>query len=46
MDNNVRITYPGSEKVYMKGKLYPDIRVGMRLVKQTPHSDRRRRQHH
>ena len=36
MDNNVRITYPGSEKVYMKGKLYPDIRVGMRLVKQTP----------
>lgn len=36
MDNNVRITYPGSEKVYMRGKLYPDIRVGMRLVKQTP----------
>ena len=36
MENNVRITYPGSEKVYLKGELFPDIRVGMRVVKQTP----------
>ena len=36
MENNIKITYPGSEKVYMKGRLYPDIRVGMRVVHQMP----------
>ena len=36
MDNNIKITYPGSEKVYMQGSLYPDIRVGMRVVHQMP----------
>ena len=36
MENNVRITYPGSEKVYLKGTLFPEINVGMRVVAQTP----------
>lgn len=31
-----RITYPRSEKVYLQGKLYPEIRVAMRKVKQVP----------
>ena len=32
----MKITYPSSEKVYMQGKLFPDIRVGMRRVTLTP----------
>ena len=36
MENNIKITYPESEKVYMNGSLYPDIRVGMRVVHQMP----------
>ena len=36
MENNIKITYPGSEKVYMNGRLYPDIKVGMRVVHQLP----------
>ena len=36
MDNNIKFTYPGSEKVYMNGKLFPEIRVGMRKVSLTP----------
>ena len=36
MNKNIKITYPGSKKVYMKGTLYPDLRVGMRLVELTP----------
>ena len=39
MDNNIKITYPSSEKVYMSGKLYPDLRVGMRRVRLTPTVD-------
>lgn len=31
-----RITYPRSEKVYMPGKLFPEIRVAMRKVSQVP----------
>lgn len=31
-----RITYPRSEKVYIKGKLFPQIKVAMRKVKQVP----------
>lgn len=31
-----RITYPRSEKVYVSGTIYPDIRVGMRRVHQVP----------
>lgn len=29
-------SYPGSEKVYMEGKMYPYLRVGMRQVNLTP----------
>ncbi len=36
MDNRIRITYPESEKVYMQGRLFPEIRVGMRVVHQMP----------
>ena len=36
MDSKIRITYPESEKVYLKGSIHPDIRVGMRLVHQMP----------
>lgn len=36
MNKDIRITYPGSEKVYMQGSIYPDIRVGMRRVRLTP----------
>ena len=39
MDNNIKITYPSSEKVYMSGKLYPELRVGMRKVRLTPTVD-------
>ena len=33
---NHRITYPRSEKVYLSGTIYPDIKVGMRKVSQVP----------
>ena len=36
MNSNIKISYPGSEKVYLQGSIYPDVRVGMRLVKQMP----------
>lgn len=36
MKTDLKISYPGSEKVYLKGSLYPDIRVGMRKVNQMP----------
>ena len=36
MNNNIKITYPGSEKVYMPGTIYPELRVGMRRVNLTP----------
>ena len=36
MDENIKISYPNSEKVYMKGLLYPDLKVGMRKVILTP----------
>ena len=32
------IKYPRSEKVYVQGKLFPEIRVGMRKVEQVPSS--------
>ena len=32
MDDKIKITYPSSEKVYMTGKLHPEIKVGMRAV--------------
>ena len=36
MDKQIKITYPGSEKVYMSGTLYPELRVAMRRVHLTP----------
>ncbi len=36
MEETMRITYPGSEKVYLPGKLYPELRVAMRKVTLTP----------
>lgn len=36
MDNLMKIKYPSSEKVYMEGTLFPEIRVAMRKVKLTP----------
>lgn len=36
MKDNIKITFPNSEKVYLKGSLFPDIRVGMRRVNLTP----------
>ncbi len=36
MENNIKISYPDSEKVYMSGKIYPELRVGMRKVNLTP----------
>lgn len=32
----MKIHYPGSEKVYLQGKLFPQIRVAMRQVNLTP----------
>ena len=28
--------YPNSEKIYVRGEIYPDVRVGMRRIKQYP----------
>jgi phosphomethylpyrimidine synthase len=36
MKTDLKISYPGSEKVYLEGAIYPDIRVAMRRVRQMP----------
>lgn len=36
MNNNIKITFPNSEKVYLKGQLFPEIKVAMRQVKLMP----------
>lgn len=36
MEDNIRITFPDSEKVYLRGEIHPDVRVGMRRVSLTP----------
>lgn len=36
MDNLMKIKYPSSEKVYMEGTLFSEIRVAMRKVNLTP----------
>ena len=36
MDKEFKISYPGSEKVYINGSIHPSVRVGMRVVNQTP----------
>jgi phosphomethylpyrimidine synthase len=34
--DKIKITFPGSEKVYKQGTIFPEIKVGMRKVKLTP----------
>ena len=36
METKIKINYPSSEKVYLQGKRYPELRVGMRKVNLTP----------
>ena len=36
MDSNFKISYPGSEKIYLEGSIHPDVKVGMRMVEQMP----------
>ena len=36
METKIKFSYPSSEKVYLNGKLYPEIKVGMRRVRLTP----------
>ena len=36
MNNNIKITYPSSEKIYMNKKKKTELRVGMRRVNLTP----------
>ncbi|MBQ5697505.1 MAG: phosphomethylpyrimidine synthase, partial [Muribaculaceae bacterium] len=36
MDKEFKISYTGSEKVYINGSIHPSVRVGMRVVNQTP----------
>lgn len=36
MNTPIRISYPSSEKIYMEGRIYPELRVGMRRVTLTP----------
>ncbi len=36
MDNSIRITYPSSQKVYLHGKRYPELRVAMRQINLMP----------
>ena len=36
MKSNLKISYPSSKKVYVNGVIHPSVRVGMRMVTQTP----------
>lgn len=36
MNESMKIHYPGSQKHYIQGKLFPFIKVGMRQVNLTP----------
>ncbi len=36
MNNNIKVTFPNSEKVYLKGEIFPEMRVAMREVKLMP----------
>ena len=36
METKIKFKYPSSEKVYLSGKLFPEIKVGMRRVHLTP----------
>ena len=36
MKSDLKISYPGSEKIYVNGTRHPSVRVGMRKVNQMP----------
>ena len=36
MKKEFKFSYPSSEKVYLSGRLYPELKVGMRKVHLTP----------
>lgn len=36
MQDNIRISYPDSEKIFLPGQIHKDLRVAMRRVKLTP----------
>lgn len=36
MKESIKISFPNSEKIYVGGEIYPDIRVGMRRVRLMP----------
>ena len=36
MKSDFKISYPGSEKVYIQGTIHPNMKVGMRKVNQMP----------
>ena len=36
MKSDFKISYPGSQKVYLNGNIHPSIKVGMRMVTQLP----------
>ena len=36
MKTDFKFIYPSSEKVYLSGKIYPELKVGMRKVHLTP----------
>ena len=36
MKTEFKFSYPSSEKVYLSGRLYPELKVGMRKVHLTP----------
>ena len=36
MKSDLKISYPGSQKVYLNGNIHPSIKVGMRMVTQLP----------
>lgn len=36
MKKGIKIAYPDSEKVYLQGEIFPELKVGMRRVRLTP----------
>lgn len=36
MKTDLKISYPGSQKVYIDGNIHPSVKVGMRMVTQLP----------
>jgi len=35
-NENIKISYPNSEKIYKRGTIYPELKVGMRRILLTP----------